>query len=280
MKPLQQLVDEELALKDAEIARLTALLTPVVPSVVPFVPDLGNRLLERNFEIFPSNTDGFTEQQKAPGRATAVIVGGKTAVRLHTEPGDTNVENSGTSERCDIALTQALTNGYAGQEDWWHHEIWLPEDFSIPTWHMYVLFDFHHTGPSGGANFHVQNVGGQLGFQGYGGPTINGGSYGAQVMPFVKNRWIEFDYHVKWSSGTDGFMDAWVDRKRKLTHKGPTLYEGLGCYLKLACYSTPVCDPYPACVGGPDHKATSVIHTAVRRGRTWQSVANGPLEGL
>jgi len=70
-------------------------------------------------------------------------------------------------------------------------------------------------------------------------------------------------YHVRWSSGSDGFFDAWVNGKRVLAHKGPTLYVGQGVYLKLANYHSPVCDPYPACVG--THKASSVIHDRVIR---------------
>ena len=54
------------------------------------------------------------------------------------------------------------------------------------------------------------------------------------VGPVVKDQWYDFVYHVKWSSGTDGYFQAWVNGVLKLDHRGPTLYQGYGVYLKLA----------------------------------------------
>ena len=82
----------------------------------------------------------------------------------------------------------------------------------------------------------------------------------------VRNQWYDFVYHVKWSSGSDGFMHAWVNGQKKLTHFGPTLYAGMGCYLKLANYH----DPFG--------KASSVIHDRVRRGSSAADVSLTPLQ--
>jgi hypothetical protein len=277
-------IQDDITRRDVENARLVATIAERDAEIErlkspTFTPDLANRAL--SFETIPYL--GVTVQQKVTGRATRVTVGGRTAVRLHTEPGDNNVSNSGDMERNDLAFTQQLSNGFQGAEDWWHHEILFPDDFSMPTWHVYVVADFHNSAPGGGqANFMVLFKDGAFRLQGYGGihrPTgAQDGGFQATLPKPVKNRWYEFDYHVKWSSGTDGFFDAWLDRKRVLSHKGPTLYAGQGVYFKLANYHTPVCDPYPACIG--THPASSVIHTAVRRGRTWQAVANGVLDVL
>jgi hypothetical protein len=64
------------------------------------------------------------------------------------------------------------------------------------------------------------------------------GFFTAPAGPVRKNVWYEFTYHMKWSSGADGFFDAWVNGEQKLSHRGPTLYKGMGCYLKLANYHT------------------------------------------
>jgi hypothetical protein len=82
--------------------------------------------------------------------------------------------------------------------------------------------------------------------------------------------WYDFVYHVRWSSGPDGFFDAWVNGARVLSHQGATLYVGQGVYLKLANYHLPVCDPFPACIGM--HKASSVIHDRVLMGPTAASI--------
>lgn len=225
---------------------------------------------------------GLQEQAKVAGRGTLVNFGrsGATAVRLHTEPGDNNVVGSGDLERDDLWLSQVDTDGYEGREAWWAHSILLPDDFAMPTWQMYVLFDFHNTtNGAGQANFHVDfDPSGNMRFRGYGGATNSGGQYGAVIGKPEKNVWYDFVYHVKWSSASNGIMEAWVNGKKILTYSGATLYAGQGVYLKLANYHTPVCDPYPACIG--THPPSSVIHDRIVRGPTALSVAPGPLEGV
>jgi chitodextrinase len=231
---------------------------------------------------------GFEEQGKVPGRASLVNFGrdGGTALRLHTEPGDNNVASSQTMERNDVWLTQAASNGYEGQEAWWAHSILFPDDFSMPTWQMYVVADFHNSGSGPWqANINLDfepqadiTKPGNLTLRGYGGVNSGDGAYTATIGQVSKNVWYDFVYHVRWSSGSDGYFDAWVNGVKVASHRGPTLYAGQGVYLKLANYHTPVCDPYPACVG--TQPASSVIHDRVIRGATALSVSSGPLEGV
>jgi uncharacterized membrane protein YgcG len=72
----------------------------------------------------------------------------------------------------------------------------------------------------------------------------------------VQNQWYDFVYHVKWSSGSDGFFQAWVNGQQLLNFNGPTLYVGQSCYLKLANYHTPL------------GLGVSVIHDRIVRGTT------------
>ena len=214
---------------------------------------------------------GFQLQAKAQSRASGAqgARDGRAGLRLRTEPGDDNVAGSGAMERADAYLSQAQTGCYEGREQWWEHSILFPDDFSMPTWQMYVVFDFHNTNAGAGqANFHVNfspqsdpDGPGVLIFRGYGGAPGSAGMYTATIGPVTKNVWYNFAYHVKWSSGSDGFFKAWVNGTQKLDHSGPTLYPGQGCYLKLANYHTPVCNPYPGCEG----PASSVIHGRVTR---------------
>jgi hypothetical protein len=227
---------------------------------------------------------GFQEQSSVPGRATLTRIArdGDTAALLRTEPGDNDVAGSGEMERNDLWLTQAQTDGYEGREQWWAHSIYLPDDFAVPTWHNYVFFDFHNSNTGAGqANFMVLNRNGVLTFQGYGGVTVDNrpvNGFSAPIGPIRKNVWYDFVYHVKWSSGSDGYFDAWVNGVKKLSHRGPTLYAGQGVYLKLANYHVPVCDPYPACIG--TQAGSAVIHDRIMRGTNALSVSSGPLEGV
>ena len=228
------------------------------------------------FENSPTDC-GFREQGKV-ARASLIGIGrdGGTGVRLRTEPGDTNVAGSGDMERNDLWLTEADTDGYQGREHWWAHSMMFPSDFAMPSWQVYVLMDFHQTGGTGSAPFHVMFKDGVWHFLGHGGQTLSGGTFSATIGTPQKNVWYDFVYHVKWSSGADGFFRAWVNGVKKLDHRGPTLYAGQNIYLKLANYHTPVCNPYPGCTG----PGSSVIHDRIVRGNSALAVAPGPLEGV
>ena len=230
---------------------------------------------------------GFVEQGKIPGRASLTTISrdGGTALRLHTDPGDTGVVYSGSMERNDVYLARPGTADPVvygeGAEQWWSHSILFPDDFVVPTTQPYTVFDFHNTGTSHAqANFNLAfkpqadiTQPGALNLVGYGGPDIH---YGAVLGQVQKNLWYDFVYHVRWSSGWDGFFAAWVNGKAVLDYRGPTLYSGEGTYLKLANYHLPVCNWYPGCVGD---QASSVIHDRIIRGTTAQAVAPGPLDG-
>lgn len=233
---------------------------------------------------------GFFEQYKGvdlvppgPGRATIVGIGrdGMTGVRLHTEPGDDNVTGSGDAERNDLALPQELTDGYEGREQWWAHSILFPDDYVDPpmstesVWHWGVVFGFHntHSGPGQG-NFSLLAMPATataperptgLHFLGYGGANNGDGKFSAPIGPVVRNTWVDFVYHVRWSSGPDGFFHAWVNGVKKLSHQGPTLYAGQGVYLKPANYHSAFEQP------------SSVIHDRVIRGNSPADVSPTPL---
>lgn len=252
-------------------------LTPTAAAPPPApLPDPGALIFSCTFPLLPTDC-GFGEQSKVAGRATITTTArdGLTAVRLHTLPGDSDVYGSGTSERDDLSMSQAATDCYEGREQWWAHSVMFPDDYVVPpagsTWNWGVVLDFHHTGSTGQANFHVLSLPTGLVFRGFGGATVaNGpgdpGYYEAPIGPVVKNVWYDFVYHVKWSSGADGYFDAWVNGVKKLSHRGPTLYSGMGCYLKLANYHTPV------------GQAVSVIHDRVLRGTSAAAVALTPLQ--
>lgn len=220
---------------------------------------------------------GFMEQAKEPGRATIVNIAGVNAVRLHTEPGDNNVNGSNTWERNDLTTSQATTDGYEGKEHWWEHSVWFPDDYvqppqSVPggIWNNGLVFDFHDTANRGGqANFQIAIYPATAPVSEPGWPTgmhlqLHAGNPAAPVKVDVavqkgaitKNRWYTFKYHVRWADDSTGFFQAWVNDVLYMDHKGPTLYTGQGVYLKLANYHSAFGQP------------SSVIHARVIRSNT------------
>ncbi len=230
---------------------------------------------------------GFIEQSKVPGRATIVPFGrdGNTALRLHTEVGDDHVVFSSSAERDDVYLAEPESAGAViygeGVEQWWTHSIYFPDDFQYPSWHPYVVFDFHNTGDSATASMQMDfvrdpagdSLPGRLEVRISSGnpstPTYNTGIYGV----VQKNVWYDFIHHVRWSSGPDGYFQSWVNGRQIFDYHGATLFVGQGVYLKLANYHLPICDPYSA--GGVPlctWFASSVIHDRVLMGPTPESI--------
>lgn len=222
---------------------------------------------------------GFGEHAKVPGRATMVNVAGANAVRLHTEPGDNNVNGSLALERNDLILNQSRTDGYEGREHWWAHSVLFPDDYVDPpestlsTWNSGLVFDFHDTSDAGGqANFQImamprtaispdRPIG--LNFQVNSGNQFSPTQHTVHIGPVVRNVWYNFVYRVKWTSGSDGYFDAWVNGVQMMAYRGPTLYAGQGVYLKLANYHSPHGQP------------SSVIHARVIRSNTPLDVSAG-----
>src|SRR5262249_41433067 len=156
---------------------------------------------------------------------------GSTAVRLTTQPGDSYIFGSGTSERADLAISQGATGCTQGAEQWWAHSIYFPDDYVIPPsvtpgtgWNWGIVFDFHHTGSGGQANFELVTHDTGLAFWVAGGSSSAPVTYEAPIGPIVKNMWYDFVYHIRWSSGSDGYFIASVNGKPVMNYAGPTLY--------------------------------------------------------
>lgn len=219
------------------------------------------------------NECGFAEQSRSPGHAAQVIEAGVPAVRLRTEPGDSEVAGSGAAERADLTLSPSATGCRQGAEQWWAHSVLFPNGYAPPVarsdiaWPWGVVFDFHQTGPQGQPNFQIDVTGTppEIGLSISGGPVVSDGTPGSptrhwHIGPITLNHWYRFVYHVRWSANADGWFAAWLDDRPVLDYHGPTLYTGQDCYLKLANYHTPV------------GRSVSILHARVIRGATRASL--------
>jgi len=224
-----------------------------------------------NFPNTPTDC-GFVLQAAASDRAMIIGPGraGPTAVQLTTEPGDINLFGSGTAERADLELPRSSAYCNQGQEEWWAHSVKFPGGYVIPVVDLLVsnwgvVFDFHQTGPTGQANFQVVSLPTGLELWVAGGPTVvnrptDPGFYRVPIGTVQFDVWYDFLYHVLWSSGSDGYFQAWLNGNQVMNFSGPTLYSGQSCYLKLANYHSPLGLP------------VSVIHSRVLRGASEAAV--------
>lgn len=211
-------------------------------------------------------------QAQDPSRATLIDVPrtGAKALKLTTHPGDINIAGSQIEQRCDVyhaKLGTADPMGYGeGYEGWWIHSILLPDDFQAPLWHPYILFDFHGVMRASGANLQINfqrtqgddTKPGIMQIQINCGDPMNLTTHNGLIGLPEKNLWYDFVHHIKWTSTGTGFIDSWVNGRRILAYKGPTLFQGDTTYLKMANYHLPWSDI-------PDI-ASSVIHDRVMHG--------------
>src|SRR5438105_1957374 len=215
---------------------------------------------------------GFYLQAAASNRAAVVGPGrdGSTAIELTTQLGDINIAGSDSNERADLALSPSSRYCNQGEEEWLAHSLMFPPGYVPPrvaaVWNWGALFDFHNSAAGGGQpNFMVYATPTGLELHMAGGAnTVNRptdpGYYSIAIGPIVKNVWYDFVYHVKWSSGSDGLFQAWLNGRQVMNYSGPNLYVGQSCYLKLANYHTPLA--VPNVVGQTQAAAASAITSA------------------
>lgn len=229
-----------------------------------------------------SPTRDLIWQAKDKSRFSLVDVArtGRKATMFTTLPGDTDIAGSKALERTDVYLcipgTAAPSTYGEGIEQWWAHSVMFPDSFQQPLWHPYVVFDFHNTGEALYANMHLnfQRIAGDdkapglLRLQRFFGDPQKPTERYVTLGALRRNDWYDFVYHVRWSSGNDGFFTAWLNGRLVMDDVGPTLYKGQSVYMKLANYHLPF---RPGVDGTP--APSSVIHDRVRLGPTWESVA-------
>ena len=227
-------------------------------------------------EFTNSPTDcGLYLEAAASTRAALVGPGrdGPTAVQLTTQPGDINIAGSGSNDRADLVLARSSTYCNQGQDEWWAHSLMFPPGYVPPpvasVWNWGALFDFHNSAAGGGQpNFMVYATPTGLELHMAGGAnTVNRpsdpGYYSIAIGPITKNVWYDFVYHVKWSSGSDGLFQAWLNGRQVMNYSGPNLYVGQSCYLKIANYHTELGLP------------VSVVHSRVVLAHTQADVQIG-----
>jgi hypothetical protein len=82
--------------------------------------------------------------------------------------------------------------------------------------------------------------------------------------PIRRGAWIDLVLHIRWSTGGDGFVEAWLDGRPFTAGRvsGPTLYSPISNYLRLGFYRAK---------GVPT--ASQVYFDEVRLGGSYQAVA-------
>ena len=162
-------------------------------------------------------------------QAPSPVGQGRYALKATVKKGDDPISSSGN--RNELVR---MTNEREGDEFFYRWQSYFPADFPSPdTWQLFVQWHQESGGGSPPVEFVVRNNQLQL---------ITNTSGGTRTVhwtaPLVRGRWLEFVFHVKWSSkSSTGFIELYLDGKKVLARTpAATLHSGQTNYMKAGLY--------------------------------------------
>jgi hypothetical protein len=176
---------------------------------------------------------------------------GRYAARVTLSPGDI----AASKERAELKVgDQDLerVRGGQGGEMWYGWSVLIPADYADPPGDQFqILAQWHHRPSEGVRSGARSSVSGPppltvhftlyegrhlLSLIGRPSPGAPRRTLGAQ--PVRKGEWIDLIFHIRWSTGGDGFVEAWLNGQPFTKGKvyGPTLYKPVSNYLRLGLY--------------------------------------------
>ncbi len=104
-------------------------------------------------------------------------------------------------------------------ERWYGVSVFLPGDFAYDA-SPEIVTQWHNLLSYGGPDLAVWTASGTWRVVKVGNISYNVGSY-------ERNKWTDFVFHVKWSSGTDGLLEVWKNGVKIISKTGQTMAAGL-----------------------------------------------------
>jgi hypothetical protein len=131
-------------------------------------------------------------------------------------------------------LVADMPNGTSGQERWYGFSIyfasgWRSSEMADSRAYFLGGEGFRYTGtsdngPGNNLNAEPRNGGTELVAGSNLSGTVGNDHVGeAWLGPFVTGQWIDFVFHIRWSTRDDGFREAWRDGAVQGRYDGPTL---------------------------------------------------------
>lgn len=183
------------------------------------------------------------------------VRGGRYAVRITLAPGDM----AASKERAELKVGDKdveRLRGRQGREMWYGWSLLIPAEYVHPPGKQFqILGQWHHrpkeaappgvrsqvTGPPP-LTVHLtsQNRRDLLMLIGHSSPKPPPRTLG--IQPIRRGAWNDLVFHIKWSTGRDGFVEAWLNGRPWTQEKmyGPTLYHSsTSNYLRLGLYRAP-----------------------------------------
>ena len=169
---------------------------------------------------------------------------GKKTVKFELRRNDRDVHNS---KRSELAAHIEEPNG----DNFYRFRIFIPDDWKtdpnsfeiITQWHGYPDFDKGETWRSPPVSMAIK--GNEIKIQTQWDSkevTINNIPEDKSVLwkgklDDLKGKWVDWNFHIKWSYLQDGIIEVWKDKEKIITRKGANSYNDKnGVYLKIGIY--------------------------------------------
>ncbi len=211
---------------------------------------------------------GWAGDLARPGSAVVVshpVRGGRYAVRIELAPGD----RGASKERAELKVGDKeieRVRGGVGGEIWYGWSLFVPRDFALGRESPIVAQWHHRPAPDAARPWKRTHATGApplllylisdhdrlaLLLVGRSAPRAAQRILGTQ--PIRQEAWIDLVFHIRWSTGGDGLVQAWIDGKPFTDGpmRGATLYGDLSNVLRFGLYR-------------PKGSATTTVYAAPR----------------
>jgi len=194
---------------------------------------------------------------------TDPVRAGKYALEIIVQPDDavTDGDRRIGKERCELLRINRCRNGSCtfgdegreGSEIWYAWSVLIPNDYqylSTNAKNYQIMGQWHDqpdpgrkpTGYSPPISVHYESTGGSAGFRIKYGRIQAGDVIKSYYTPIQKGKWVDLIFHIRFSQGSDGFLEAWKDGVQLSSESGvtritgPNMYNSEPNYLRLGLY--------------------------------------------
>ena len=120
---------------------------------------------------------------------------------------------------------------------WYGFSVLIPRDWVVESWPE-IIAQWHDSsllGLSPPLSLRIESDTFILNSRRDGG-GVNGDDF--WVGPVILAKWVDWVFHVKWSSGPDGMIEVWQNGQLLVSRNGPSIYSGnpIGPYFKMGLY--------------------------------------------
>lgn len=160
-------------------------------------------------------------------RTSAYARTGSYSTRYELRKTDGDIGLSKRSETCRYTKSEPVVK----VERWYAASYFLPADYAVDGAPELVT-QWHTNIGSPPLALWIQN--GQW-------RIVQFGNRVTVVGAHDRNKWTDFVYHVKWSTGADGLVEIWKNGTKIFTKTGQNIYTGTasGAYMRTGIYKWP-----------------------------------------